>query len=132
MEAVAVDFEGHVEENKVGRNRSDFPVVRALRYFLAPKKNTVPPFFPSFFSPRSATLLLVLTFEKFFPRVEHPFLQVPPHRRSIMGTGKKEATRKERQGKIGDGMGNVRTKGENFYRYVQSTSSVVVAFRTID
>ncbi|KAJ5095963.1 hypothetical protein NUU61_005319 [Penicillium alfredii] len=33
-----------------------------------------------------------------------------------MGSGKKEATRKERQGKTGDGMGNVRTKGENFYR----------------
>lgn len=32
-----------------------------------------------------------------------------------MGTGKKEATRKERQGK-NDGMGNVRVKGENFYR----------------
>ncbi|KAK2761298.1 GTPase required for pre-60S ribosomal subunit nuclear export and maturation [Arachnomyces sp. PD_36] len=33
-----------------------------------------------------------------------------------MGTGKKEATRKVRQGKIGDGMANVKTKGENFYR----------------
>ncbi|KAM0418699.1 hypothetical protein ACHAPT_012396 [Fusarium lateritium] len=33
-----------------------------------------------------------------------------------MGTGKKEATRRERQGKTGDGLGNVRTKGENFYR----------------
>ncbi|KAF2723938.1 NGP1NT-domain-containing protein [Polychaeton citri CBS 116435] len=33
-----------------------------------------------------------------------------------MGTGKKEATRRERQGKQNDGMGNVRTKGENFYR----------------
>lgn len=33
-----------------------------------------------------------------------------------MGTGKKEATRRERQGKTNDGMGNVRTKGENFYR----------------
>ncbi|KAL4946653.1 hypothetical protein BDV06DRAFT_208555 [Aspergillus oleicola] len=33
-----------------------------------------------------------------------------------MGTGKKEATRRERQGKVGDGMANVRTKGENFYR----------------
>lgn len=33
-----------------------------------------------------------------------------------MGTGKKEATRRERQGKDNDGMGNVRTKGENFYR----------------
>lgn len=33
-----------------------------------------------------------------------------------MGTGKKEATRRERQGKNNDGMSNVRTKGENFYR----------------
>jgi hypothetical protein len=35
-----------------------------------------------------------------------------------MGTGKKEAQRKIRQGKVGDGMGNVKVKGENFYRYV--------------
>lgn len=41
-----------------------------------------------------------------------------------MGTGKKEATRKERQGKVGDGMGNVKTKGENFYRYVIPFSDV--------
>lgn len=34
-----------------------------------------------------------------------------------MGTGKKEASRRTRQGKTGDGMANVRTKGENFYRY---------------
>lgn len=33
-----------------------------------------------------------------------------------MGTGKKEANRKERQGKVGDGMANVKVKGENFYR----------------
>ncbi|KAK8253072.1 NUC091 domain-containing protein [Phyllosticta capitalensis] len=33
-----------------------------------------------------------------------------------MGTGKKEKTRMERQGKTGDGMANVRVKGENFYR----------------
>lgn len=33
-----------------------------------------------------------------------------------MGTGKKEATRKVRQGKVGDGMANVKVKGENFYR----------------
>jgi nuclear GTP-binding protein len=33
-----------------------------------------------------------------------------------MGTGKKEAARKIRQGKIGDGMANVKVKGENFYR----------------
>lgn len=36
-----------------------------------------------------------------------------------MGTGKKEAARKVRQGKPNDGMANVKTKGENFYRYVQ-------------
>jgi hypothetical protein len=34
-----------------------------------------------------------------------------------MGNAKKEVSRKERQGKTGDGMGNVKTKGENFYRY---------------
>ncbi|KAJ5928591.1 Nucleolar GTP-binding protein 2 [Penicillium verhagenii] len=33
-----------------------------------------------------------------------------------MGTGKKEAARKVREGKPSDGMGNVKTKGENFYR----------------
>ncbi|KAH7153033.1 NUC091 domain-containing protein [Dactylonectria macrodidyma] len=33
-----------------------------------------------------------------------------------MGTGKKEASRRTRQGKTGDGLNNVRTKGENFYR----------------
>ncbi|KAF2751897.1 NGP1NT-domain-containing protein [Sporormia fimetaria CBS 119925] len=33
-----------------------------------------------------------------------------------MGTHKKEANRKVRQGKTGDGMGNVKVKGENFYR----------------
>lgn len=34
-----------------------------------------------------------------------------------MGNGKKEAVRKERQGKPADGMANVKVKGENFYRY---------------
>ena len=33
-----------------------------------------------------------------------------------MGNGKKEATRRVRQGKDGkDGMGNIKVKGENFY-----------------
>jgi nuclear GTP-binding protein len=40
-----------------------------------------------------------------------------------MGTGKKEANRKIRQGKVGDGMANVKTKGENFYRYAGSLFS---------
>lgn len=35
-----------------------------------------------------------------------------------MGTGKKEANRKVRQGKVSDGMANVKTKGESFYRSV--------------
>ena len=38
------------------------------------------------------------------------------------GTGKKEANRKIRQGKVGDGMANVKTKGENFYRFVFPSS----------
>lgn len=46
-----------------------------------------------------------------------------------MGTGKKEAARRVRQGKTGDGMGNVRVKGENFYRYVQLC---LVLFATMD
>ena len=33
-----------------------------------------------------------------------------------MGTGKKEKSRKAKDGKVGDGMGNVKVKGENFYR----------------
>jgi nuclear GTP-binding protein len=41
-----------------------------------------------------------------------------------MGTAKKEAARKERQGTTGDGMANVKTKGENFYRYVSCSASL--------
>jgi nuclear GTP-binding protein len=37
-----------------------------------------------------------------------------------MGVAKKEKSRKEKQGKVGDGMNNVKTKGENFYRYIWS------------
>ena len=48
----------------------------------------------------------------------HLFFFIPctPYTFSIMGTGKKEANRKMRQGKTGDGMANVKVKGENFYR----------------
>jgi nuclear GTP-binding protein len=42
-----------------------------------------------------------------------------------MGSGKKEANRKERQGKTGDGMGNVKVKGENFYRYAHADGDYV-------
>ena len=33
-----------------------------------------------------------------------------------MGTGKKEAARRQRQGQTDTSMSNVKTKGENFYR----------------
>ena len=36
-----------------------------------------------------------------------------------MGTGKREAARKERQGVAGNGLSNLKTKGENFYRCVR-------------
>lgn len=39
-----------------------------------------------------------------------------------MGTGKKEKSRLVRQGKTGDGMQNIKIKGENFYRYVPAHS----------
>lgn len=41
-----------------------------------------------------------------------------------MGTGKKEKTRKEKQGKVGDGMANVKTKGENFYRTAKQAKTL--------
>ncbi|MCJ1313755.1 GTPase required for pre-60S ribosomal subunit nuclear export and maturation [Agyrium rufum] len=41
-----------------------------------------------------------------------------------MGTAKKEAARKERQGKVGDGMNNVKTKGENFYRTAKQAKTL--------
>ncbi|KAL8824355.1 MAG: hypothetical protein Q9191_005113 [Dirinaria sp. TL-2023a] len=41
-----------------------------------------------------------------------------------MGTGKKEKTRREKQGKPGDGMSNVRTKGENFYRSAKKAKTL--------
>jgi len=43
-----------------------------------------------------------------------------------MGTGKKEAARKERQGKTGDGFGNVKVKGENFYRSAKKAKALKV------
>ncbi|KAF2192351.1 nucleolar GTP-binding protein 2 [Zopfia rhizophila CBS 207.26] len=41
-----------------------------------------------------------------------------------MGTHKKEANRRERQGKTGDGMGNVKVKGENFYRSAKKVKTL--------
>lgn len=46
----------------------------------------------------------------------HFFATQSPTHIFTMGTGKKEAARRTRQGKTGDGLNNVRTKGENFYR----------------
>ncbi len=55
-------------------------------------------------------LFLSLFFQPFF---FSPILRPASFK---MGTGKKEATRRVRQGKTGDGMANVHVKGENFYR----------------
>lgn len=41
---------------------------------------------------------------------------------SKMGTGKKEANRRERQGKTSDAMSNIKVKGENFYRWVKAAT----------
>ena len=41
-----------------------------------------------------------------------------------MGTGKKEAVRKEKQGKAEHGMKNVKTKGENFYRSAKKAKTL--------
>ena len=41
-----------------------------------------------------------------------------------MGTGKKEATRRKKQDKDGNGMDNVKTKGENFYRSAKQAKTL--------
>jgi len=41
-----------------------------------------------------------------------------------MGTGKKEKNRKIREGKVGDGMANVKVKGENFYRSAKKVKAL--------
>ncbi|SZE99298.1 unnamed protein product [Blumeria hordei] len=41
-----------------------------------------------------------------------------------MGTAKKEASRKVREGKVSDGMANVKTKGENFYRSAKKVKTL--------
>ncbi|PMD51359.1 NGP1NT-domain-containing protein [Hyaloscypha bicolor E] len=43
-----------------------------------------------------------------------------------MGTGKKEKNRKIREGKVGDGMANVKVKGENFYRSAKKVKALNV------
>lgn len=86
---------------------------------LAPKKKKIAfrLFFPFFSSLRSATLLTFFTFD-FHLEGQLRFHNSNTALYPIMGSGKKEASRKERQGKTSDGMSNVRTKGENFYRLV--------------
>lgn len=46
-----------------------------------------------------------------------------------MGTFKKEKNRRTREGTSTDGMGNVKVKGENFYRYVPASQKAVSLFR---
>ncbi|KAL8742014.1 MAG: hypothetical protein Q9190_005448 [Brigantiaea leucoxantha] len=41
-----------------------------------------------------------------------------------MGSGKKESVRREKQGKMADGMSNVKTKGENFYRTAKKAKTL--------
>lgn len=72
----------------------------ATRTFPSSQKNICPPF-----SIRNQQLFF---FQPPQSRTAHPHF--------TMGTGKKEAARKIRQGKVGDGMANVKVKGENFYR----------------
>ena len=76
-------------------------MVQPHRPATDPSLSTCPNFFLIFFSP---------------PLHYKQQPQLSAQQQSEMGTGKKEAQRKIRQGKVGDGMGNVKVKGENFYR----------------
>jgi hypothetical protein len=43
-----------------------------------------------------------------------------------MGSFKKEAARRDRQGKTSDGMANVKVKGENFYRSAKKAKQLSI------
>jgi nuclear GTP-binding protein len=43
-----------------------------------------------------------------------------------MGKFKKEASRKTREGKVSDGMANVKVKGENFYRTAKKAKQLKI------
>lgn len=61
----------------------------------------------------------------------HSLIKLDKQLCATMGSAKKEANRKVRQGKVGDGMNNIKTKGENFYRSVKSIYHLVPACRLI-
>lgn len=63
----------------------------------------------------------------FLPALDRTLVRrVTLEQNGVMGSGKKEAARRERQGKTSDGMGNVRTKGENFYRSAKKVKQLNV------
>ena len=62
--------------------------------------------------------------QKFRSFRQNRFTIIPHQSVIIMGTGKKEAHRLEKQGKSGSGMNNVKTKGENFYRTAKQAKTL--------
>lgn len=47
-----------------------------------------------------------------------------------MGIGKKEKSRKERQGKVGDGMNNVKTKGVGAFTWAMGQLNLMMDRKT--
>jgi len=52
--------------------------------------------------------------------------QPPSQTYLTMGKFKKEASRKTREGKVSDGMANVKVKGENFYRTAKKAKQLKI------
>lgn len=86
-----------------GRHLCNRTAIRAHLGLFPPKLQSfsLPPLVPT--NPLSSFVL-------------HPF--------GHYGYRQKEAMRKERQGKVGDGMHNVKTKGENFYRTAKKAKTL--------
>lgn len=61
--------------------------------------------------------LMICAYLRQYSHCEYHFIKTSVCTTFKMGVAKKEKSRKERQGKTGDSMSNVKTKGENFYRY---------------
>lgn len=67
---------------------------------------------------------LSLSQKKKFRSLPTKDINISPLNNAEMGTGKKEKNRKIREGKVGDGFGNVKVKGENFYRSAKKVKAL--------
>ena len=75
---------------------------------------------------RSGRQILACHYQKKSRRSEVDIFVARLRTSAAMGTGKKESTRRKKQGKEGDGMQNIKTKGENFYRSAKQAKTLQI------